>query len=112
MSALKKNEKKPKATETPEEPEKYVLRLYVTGMTPRSTAAIRNIRRICEEYLEGRYELEIIDVYQQPDLARRGDLIAAPTLVKQIPFPLRKLIGDMSNTEHVLVGLNITPKKK
>ncbi len=90
----------------------YVLRLYVTGMTPRSTQAIRNIRKICEEYLKGRYELEVIDIYQQPELTREGEIIVTPTLVKQLPAPIRKLIGDMSNTEKVLVGLNITPKKK
>ncbi len=112
MSALKNEEKEPKAPETTREPEKFVLRLYVAGMTPRSTQAIRNIRKICEEHLKGRYELEVIDVYQQPELAREGDLIAAPTLIKQLPIPLRKIIGDMSNTERVLVGLNITPKKK
>ncbi len=86
--------------------------MYVTGMTPRSTQAIRNIKRICEEYLKGRYELEVVDIYQQPELAREGELIAAPTLVKKLPVPIRKLIGDMSNTEKVLVGLNIMPKKK
>ncbi len=86
--------------------------MYVTGMTPRSTQAIRNIKKICEEYLKGRYELEVVDIYQQPELAREGELIAAPTLVKKLPVPIRKLIGDMSNTEKVLVGLNIMPKKK
>ena len=92
--------------------EKYVLRLYVTGMTPRSTQAIRNIRKICEEHLKGRYELEVIDICQQPDLAKEGEIIAAPTLIKKLPLPLRKLIGTMSDTERVLVGLNITHKKE
>ncbi len=88
----------------------YVLRLYVTGMTPKSTSAIQNIRKICEEKLKGRYELEVIDIYQQPVLARDEQIIAAPTLVKKLPLPLRKLIGDMSNTERMLLGLDLRPK--
>ena len=114
MSDLKNKTKKDQPpSETDEVPkEKYVLRLYVTGMTPRSTQAIRNIKKICEEHLKDRYELEVIDVYQQPGLAREAQIIAAPTLIKKLPVPLRKLIGDMSNKERVLVGLNIEPKKK
>jgi circadian clock protein KaiB len=91
---------------------KYVLRLYITGTTPRSQEAIRNIRRICEEELKGRYDLEVIDVYQQPDLARKEQILAAPTLIRELPLPLRKLVGDMSNTEKVVVGLEIRPEKK
>ena len=87
--------------------ERYVLRLYVTGMTPRSTRAIENIRKICEEHLEGRYDLEVIDVYQQPTLAKGEQIIAAPTLIKKLPLPLRRVIGDMSNTERVLLGLDL-----
>jgi len=102
---------KPK-TAAEEHKEKYILRLYVTGMTPRSTQAIRNIRKICEEHLKGSYELEVIDIYQQPKLAKEGGIIAAPTLIKKLPRPIRKLIGTMSDTERVLVGLNITPKKE
>ncbi len=109
MSKKEKKDSKPRVEESNG---KYVLRLYVTGMTSRSTQAIRNIKKICEEYLKGHYELEVIDIYQQPELAREGELIAAPTLVKKLPVPIRKLIGDMSNTEKVLVGLNIMPKKK
>ncbi len=97
---------------SPEPDEKYLLRLFVTGMTPRSTLAIRNIKNICEKHLKGRYELEVIDIYQQPELAREAELVAAPTLVKKLPLPLRKLIGDMSDTERVLLGLNIEPKKR
>jgi len=91
---------------------KYVLRLYITGTTPRSQEAIRNIRRICEEELKGRYDLEVIDVYQQPDLARKEQILAAPTLIRELPLPLRKLVGDMSNTEKVVVGLEIRTDKK
>lgn len=85
----------------------YVLRLFVTGMTPRSQRAIGNIRKLCEEYLPGRYELEIIDIYQQPTLARNEQIIAAPTLVKKLPLPLRKIIGDMSEPGRVLVALGV-----
>jgi circadian clock protein KaiB len=85
----------------------YVLRLYVTGMTPRSARAIENVRAICEEHLEGRYDLQVIDVYQQPTLARGEQIIAAPTLIKELPLPLRRIIGDMSNKERVLLGLDL-----
>lgn len=88
--------------------EKYVLRLFIAGMTPNSRRAVENVRRICDEYLEGRYELEIVDIYQQPALAEDEQILAAPTLIKKLPFPLRKLIGDMSNTEKVLLGLDLT----
>ncbi len=91
--------------------EKYVLRLYVTGLTPRSTKAIQNIKKICEESLKGRYELEVIDVYQQPEFARTEQIIAAPTLIKKLPLPLRRIIGDMSNKEKVLIGLDLQRKK-
>jgi len=90
--------------------EKYVLRLYITGITPKSTQAIRNIKKICEENLKGRYELEVIDIYQQPVLARDEQIIAAPTLIKKLPLPLRRLIGDMSDKERILVGLDLRPK--
>ena len=87
--------------------ERYVLRLYVTGMTPRSTRAIENVRKICEEHLQGRYDLEVIDIYQQPTLAKGEQIIAAPTLIKKLPLPLRRVIGDMSSTERVLLGLDL-----
>lgn len=92
--------------------EKYVLRLYVTGMTPKSINAIENIRKICEENLQGRYELEIIDIYQQPEYAKKEQILAAPTLIKKLPLPLRKFIGDMSNKEKILIGLDLVPKKE
>jgi circadian clock protein KaiB len=92
--------------------EKYVLRLYVTGMTPKSIVAIENIRKICEENLKGRYELEVVDIYQQPDYAKKEQIIAAPTLIKKLPLPLRKFIGDMSDKDKILVGLNLVPRNE
>ena len=91
---------------------KFVLKLYVSGATPRSSRAIENIRNFCEEHLRGRYELEVIDIYQQPGLLEKDQVVAAPTLVKQLPPPLRRLIGDMSDKEKILIGLNIKPKKE
>jgi len=91
---------------------KYVLRLYVTGTTPRSASAIRNIRKICDEHLKGAYDLEVIDIYQQPVLAKGEQIIAAPTLLKKLPLPLKRFIGDMSNTEKILLGLDLRLKKK
>src|SRR5690348_14355985 len=88
---------------------RYVLRLYVTGKTPRSTQAVQNLRAICDEYLEGRYDLEVIDIYQQPALLAGEQIIAAPTLVKKFPPPTRRLVGDMSNRRRVLVGLDLVP---
>jgi circadian clock protein KaiB len=88
---------------------RYVLRLYVTGLTPRSVCAVNNLRAICDEYLEGRYDLEVVDIYQQPLLAKGEQIIAAPTLVRQLPLPVRRIIGDMSNRERVLLGLDLAP---
>jgi len=87
--------------------ETYILRLYVTGTTPQSVRAIANVKKICEEHLQGRYELEVVDLYQQPQLAEGEQIIAAPTLIKKLPLPLRRIIGDMSKTERVLVGLDL-----
>jgi circadian clock protein KaiB len=89
----------------------YVLRLYVTGMTPRSITAIENIKRICEEHLQGRYELEVVDVYQHPEAAKEAQLLAAPTMIKHLPLPLRRFVGDMSDKEKILVGLDLRPKE-
>ena len=85
----------------------YVLQLYVSGSTPRSVVAIENIRRICDEYLSGRYHLQVIDIYQQPEFARSEQIIAAPTLVKQLPVPLQRFVGDLSDEKKVLVGLGL-----
>ena len=86
---------------------KYVLRLFVAGMGPKSVQAIDNIKRICEENLPGKYQLEVIDIYQYPIFAKDGQIVAAPTLIKELPPPLRKLIGSMSDTERVLVGMDL-----
>ncbi len=86
---------------------KYVLRLYIAGMSPRSLEAIENIKRICDENLKGRYELEVIDLYQQPIFAKDGQIVAAPTLIKELPPPLKKLVGNLSNIERTLVGLDL-----
>lgn len=90
--------------------QRYDLRLYVTGMTPRSLRAIANIKQICEEYLEGRYDLVVIDVYQTPALAKGEQIIALPTLIKRLPGPLRRLIGDLSDRDSVLIGLDLKPR--
>jgi circadian clock protein KaiB len=87
--------------------DRYVLRLYVTGMTPRSTQAIKNLQTICDEYLAGRYDLDVIDIYQQPVLAKGEQIVAAPTLIRKLPLPMRRLVGDMSKREHVLMGLDL-----
>jgi circadian clock protein KaiB len=90
--------------------ERYVLRLYVTGMTPRSTEAFTSIKALCEERLQGRYELEVVDIYQHPQLAIDEQIIAVPTLVKLLPSPLRRMIGDLSNVDRVLLGLDLRRK--
>ena len=87
----------------------WKLRLYVAGQTPRSVAAIANLERICKEHLEGRYDVEVIDLLKNPRLARDHQILAVPTLVRQIPDPAKKIIGDLSNVERVLVGLEIRP---
>ena len=97
----------PKAKPRKEEGNRYVLRLYVAGKSPKSVNAIANIKKICEENLQGRYQLDVIDLYQQPQLAQGEQIIALPTLIRKLPPPLRRIIGDMSNTERVLVGLDI-----
>jgi circadian clock protein KaiB len=87
--------------------EKYALRLYVTGLTPRSTRAIESVRAVCEEHLAGRYDLEIIDVYQTPSRIFEDQIVAIPTLVKANPAPVRLMVGDMSNRERLLHGLGL-----
>lgn len=88
-------------------PDHYELRLYVAGQTPRSVAAFANLKRICDEHLAGRYRIEVVDLLQHPQLAQGDQILAIPTLVRKLPPPLRKIIGDLSNTERVLVGLDI-----
>ena len=87
--------------------QQYVLRLYVTGMTARSSRAVNNLRAICEVDLEGHYVLEVIDIYQQPILTKGEQIVAAPTLLKKLPLPARRIIGDMSNRDRVLLGLDL-----
>ena len=89
----------------------YVLRLYVTGQTPRSLRAIQNIKRICDEHLSRRYDLEVIDIYQRPSLAKGEKIIAAPTLVKSLPAPIRRFVGDLSDSEKILFGLDLVPRE-
>jgi len=90
----------------------YVLRLYIAGMTPNSLTAIKTIRDICEQHLDGKYDLQIIDIYKQPTLAKGEQIIAVPTLIKELPPPLRKFIGDLSETEKLILGLDIKRKER
>jgi circadian clock protein KaiB len=92
------------------DPGPYHLRLYVAGHTAKSMAAMTNLRRVCEEHLAGRYDIEVIDLLQNPQLAAGDQILAIPTLVRKLPAPLKRIIGDLSNTEKVLVGLDIRPK--
>jgi circadian clock protein KaiB len=85
----------------------YSLRLFITGQTPRSANSLHNLQQVCNERLAGRFELEVIDIYQQPELAREAQIIAAPTLIKSLPLPIRKLVGDLSNRQRVLLGLDL-----
>jgi circadian clock protein KaiB len=90
---------------------RYLLRLYVTGMTPRSTRALANIKEICETNLKGRYDLHVIDIYQQPVLTKGEQIVAVPTLIKQLPGPMRRIIGDLSDRDKVLIGLDLKPRR-
>jgi circadian clock protein KaiB len=90
-------------------PEGYNLRLYVAGQTPKSIAAIVNLKKICEQHLSGRYNIEVIDLMKNPALAQRHQIVAIPTLIRQLPEPLKRIIGDLSNLEKVLIGLDIHP---
>lgn len=94
-----------------EKSDMYVLRLYVAGQTPKSMTAFANLKKLCEEHLAGKYKLEVIDLLKNPQLARGDQILAIPTLVRKLPQPLKKIIGDLSNTERVLVGLDIRPLK-
>ena len=88
----------------------WELRLYVAGMTPKCLAALANLKKICKEHLEGRYTIEIIDLLENPKLAQGDQILAIPTLVRKLPEPIKKIIGDLSNTERVLVGLDLRPR--
>lgn len=89
----------------------YILRLYVSGQTPSSMTALANLKKICEEYLEGRYQIQVVDLLKNPQLAGGDQILAVPTLVRRLPEPIRKIIGDLSNTERVLIGLDLVPRK-
>ena len=99
------------STEANEETETWELRLYIAGQTPRSVAAFANLERLCEERLPGRYKIEVIDLMQHPQLAAGDQIVAIPTLVRKLPEPLRRIVGDLSNTERTLVGLQLRPAK-
>jgi circadian clock protein KaiB len=92
--------------------DKWQLRLYIAGNTPKSTAALINLKKYCEQHLQGLYELEVIDLLLHPQLAAGDQILAIPTLVRKVPVPVRKIIGDLSNEEKVLVGLDLRPIKK
>lgn len=96
-----------KLKQTEQNTERYLLRLYVTGTTPASQRAIERVRAVCEEHLQGRYQLEVIDIYQLPALAKDQQIIATPTLIKVLPAPLRRFIGDLSKVERILFGLDV-----
>ena len=87
----------------------YNLRLYVAGQTPKSIAAIANLKRLCEQHLQGRYNIDVVDLMQDPTLAQRDQIVAIPTLIRQLPEPIRRIIGDLSNSDRVLIGLDIEP---
>ena len=99
------------SAQTPEEARIYRLRLYTAGHTPKSVLAVANLKRICDEYLHGRYEIEIVDLFENPQLAQGDQILAVPTLVRRLPEPIKKIIGDLSNTERVLVGLDLWERR-
>ncbi len=99
------------APDAAKKPEMWNLRLYVAGQTPRSITAFANLKTICEEHLKGRYTIEVVDLLENPKLAKGDQILAIPTLVRRLPPPLRKIIGDLSTTERVLVGLDLSPKE-
>jgi len=109
-------ETRPKTASAKKKPTKpaevWNLRLYVAGQTPKSLAAFANLKRLCEDHLKGRYTIEVIDLVETPRLAKDDQILAIPTLVRKLPIPVRKIIGDLSNTENVLVGLDLIPAPK
>ncbi len=110
--ATSKTRKVSSGTHNSSDPEKWQLRLYVAGQTPKSIAAFANLKKICEEYLKGKYCIEVVDLLENPKLAKGDQILAIPTLVRRLPPPLRKIIGDLSNTERVLVGLNLYQREE
>ena len=112
MKAPKRQKRRPTNGDSPQADNegRWNLRLYVAGQTPRSLTAFKNLKEICEEYLKGKYHIEVVDLMENPTLARGDQILAVPTLVRKLPQPIRKIIGDLSNTERVLVGLDIQPR--
>jgi circadian clock protein KaiB len=106
MNAVKNQKTVDSASDDP-----WVLRLYVAGQTPKSLTAFANLKKICAEYLEGKYRIEVIDLLENPQLGRGDQILAIPTLVRNLPVPIKKIIGDLSNTEKILVGLNVKTKE-
>lgn len=90
----------------------WILKLYVAGQSPKSVTAFKNLKKICEEHLEGKYKIKIIDLLENPQLGKGDQILAIPTLIRQLPEPVKKIIGDLSNTERVLVGLDLQPEKR
>ncbi len=111
MSTVEPDEDLPAADEQPEQEGLWDLRLYVAGRTPKSVAAFVNLKRICEEHMKGRYHVEVIDLLEHPQLAKGDQILAIPTLVRKLPEPLKRIIGDLSNEERVLVGLDLRRTK-
>jgi circadian clock protein KaiB len=107
MTARKKNKAKPRRKSLKAAIGRYILRLYVTGQTPRSLRSVENLRALCDKHLPGQFDLEVIDIYQQPAMAAAGQIIAAPTLIKSMPLPLRRLVGDFSDQKRVILGLDL-----
>jgi circadian clock protein KaiB len=105
---MKKKSVKPKPAKA--KSATYVLRLYVAGQTPKSMTALANLKKICEAHLAGRYKLQVVDLLENPTLARGDQILAIPTLVRELPLPVRKILGDLSNTERVLIGLDLVPR--
>ena len=113
---MKTNQAKPKTSQPKEKPakaktDKWILRLYIAGQTPRAVTAFNNLKSICEDQLKGNYTIEVIDLLKNPQLARDEQILAIPTLVRKLPVPMRKIIGDLSNTEAVLVGLDLVERR-
>ena len=107
MKPANKNSVRPRSAPRRAESKEYLLRLYVAGQTPRSVMALNNLKTICEEHLAGRYEIEVVDLLVDPTLARGDQILALPTLIRRLPPPVKKIIGDLTNAEHVLVGLDL-----
>ena len=112
MAATKKKPAAKKMKKAAGDPERWELRLYVAGKTPRCVRAYEQLKIVCEEHLEGRYSIEVIDLLENPTLAAGDQIIAIPTLVRKLPTPMKRIIGDLSSTERVVVGLNLTPASR